>query len=96
MQTHLEPHHNHGEGQHGRVTVCSFLVAGRHAAQLFQAVDQPLHRIALPVERSVQRSGRLFVLLPRDRGPNASPLQVSPVFPERIAFIAPDPLGTDA
>ena len=96
MQTHLEPQHNHGEGQHGRVTVRSFLIAGRHAAKLFQAVDQPLHLIALPIERSVKRSGRQFVLLSRDRGPHAAPLQVLPVFAERIAFIAPDPLGTDA
>jgi hypothetical protein len=38
----------------------------------------------------------MFVLLPRYRRPNASPVQVLAIFPESIAFITRDPLGTDA
>jgi hypothetical protein len=38
----------------------------------------------------------MFVLLPRDRGPNTSPVQVLAIFPESIAFIARNPLRTDA
>ncbi len=38
----------------------------------------------------------MFVLLSRDRRPNASPAQVLAIFPESISFIARDPLRTDA
>jgi hypothetical protein len=95
MQTHLEPNQDHGDGQHGGVTIRQLVVAGRHPAKLLQAVDQPLHLIALPVEFSIKRPGRMFVLLPRDRRPNTSPVQVLAIFPESIALIARHPLRTD-
>ncbi len=38
----------------------------------------------------------MFVLLPQDRRPNASPVQGLATFPESIAFIACDPLRSDA
>jgi hypothetical protein len=38
----------------------------------------------------------MFVLLPWNRCPNASPLQVLAIFPESVAFIARDPHRTDA
>jgi len=38
----------------------------------------------------------MFIFLSRDRCPNASPVQVLAIFPESIAFIACDPLWTDA
>ena len=38
----------------------------------------------------------MFVLLPWDRRPNASPLQVLAIFPESIPLITRDPLRTDA
>ena len=38
----------------------------------------------------------MFVLLSRDRCPNALPLQVLAIFTEGIAFIGCDPLRADA
>jgi hypothetical protein len=95
MQTHLEPKQDHSEGQHGGVTIRPLIISGRHPAKLLQAVDQPLNLIALSVELSIKRTGRMLVILPRDRGPNASPVQVLTIFPESITFIARYPLGTD-
>ncbi len=95
MQTHLKPQKDHGNRQHGSVTTGPLIVAGRHPAKLLQAVDQALHSIALPVSFSIKRPGRMLVLFPRDRRPNASPVQVLAVFAESIAFIARHSLGTD-
>ena len=49
MQTHLKPQKDHGDSQHGCVTTGQLVVARRHSARLLQAVDQPLHLIALPI-----------------------------------------------
>ena len=49
MQTHLKPQKDHGNGQHGCITAGQFVIARRHTAKLLQAIDQPLHLIALPI-----------------------------------------------
>jgi hypothetical protein len=94
MQTHLEPNQAHGNGQHRGITIRSLVITGCYPAKLLQAVDHPLHLITLPVEPAIKRPSCMFVLLPRDRRPNAAPVQVAPIFPESVTLVTPDPLGT--
>jgi hypothetical protein len=95
MQTHLEPDQDHGKGQHSSVAIRSLIISGRHSAKLLQTVDQPFNLVALAVKCWIKGPSGMFVLLPGYRGSDASPLQVSAIFPESISFIACNPLWTD-
>jgi hypothetical protein len=96
MQTHLEPQQDHGKGQHGGVTTHSLLITGRHPAILLQAVDEPFDLIALPIKRPVKGPGRMLVLFSWNGRSDASPMQVTTIFSESIAFITRQPLRSDA
>ena len=96
MQTHLEPKQDHGKGQHGGVATCLLLITGRHPAKLLQAVDEPFDLIALPIKRSIKRSGRMLVLLSRNGRSDAAPVQVATIFSESISFITRQSLRSDA
>lgn len=96
MQTHLKPKQDHSHRQHSGKTIRSLVIPGGNPAKLLQAVDQPLHLIALPVQPSIKRSSRMLIFLSRDGRSNPSPVQVLAIFPKGIAFIARHSLGTDA
>ena len=64
-----------------------FLISGRHAPELLEAVDQAFHLIPQPIDRSVKRSTTL-VLLVRDRHPDAASPQILANLPAAVPLVA--------
>jgi len=76
------------------VIVGPFLVPRREAPKLFEAVDQPLNSVALPVECPIKRSPTPLVRFPGDRHADASPPQKAPNLAAAVPLIAHDSLRT--
>src|SRR5688572_19594080 len=88
-----DSHRNHPEGA---VAGGALVVAGRQAAVLFAAIDQPLDLVAPPIEGAVE--GASAVLRAQaGNGVADTPLPaVGPVPPAGIALVAHHPSGTQA
>ena len=82
--------------QHCQIVLGLLLIPGGDSAELLQPVDCPLHQIALPVQRPVERTGASFIGFPWDGVANSPPSEVGPYPAVAVPFVAADPLGLDA
>ena len=68
----------------------SFFIARREPPPLLQSVDQPLHPVACPVERAVERSRAPLIGPARDRDADAPPPQLGPDLAATVPRVAHD------
>ncbi len=74
--------------EHSKVVLGALLVAGGDAAELLQAVEEPLHPIARPIGLPVEAAALGLIALGGDHRPDAAAAQVSPRGPARIGLVA--------
>ena len=62
--------------EHGQVVGRAFLIAGRNAPELLQAVEQAFHSVARPISRTIEAVRAALVALGGDHRPDATSAQV--------------------
>ncbi len=73
----LQPEHDRSDVEHGEVVAGALLISGGDAAELLQAVEEPLYPIARPIGLSIKASTAALVALGGDHRPDAARAQVS-------------------
>src|SRR5579875_2624184 len=92
----LDPEDHARNHPQGAVALGALVVAGGQAAELLAAVDQPLHSIAQPVERTVEPAPAALGGLARDGDPDPAPAARAADGPAAVALVAGDPPGAHA
>src|SRR5581483_11709409 len=87
-----QPEQDGGDDPQGAVGVAALVVAGRQAAELLAAVDQPLHPVPEPVRGPIERAAAPLPPLARDGVADAPPPTVGPLPLPRVAFVSHYPI----
>src|SRR3712207_4846059 len=92
----VKPDEDGADVKHGEVVGGTFLVAGRDAPDLLQAVEQALHPVARSISLSVETGTATLVRLGRDHGGDAPAPQVLPRGAARKGLVAHHASGPKA
>jgi hypothetical protein len=71
-----------------------FLIARRQPTELLEAVDQPFHQVALPIDRPIKWSHPALIRLPQDRHRQAPSPQLRPDLVTAVVLVPHHPLRT--
>src|SRR4051794_33656060 len=92
----MDPEHSERNKPEGAVALGALVVAGRQAAVLLAAIDQPLDPVALPVHGAVEGPAAPLVAQAGESVTNAPPPTVAAPSPPGIRLVADHPLGAYA
>src|SRR5689334_9590301 len=84
----FKPESDHADGDHGEIVDGALFVAGGDAAELLEAIDQPLDEVAPPIRLTVE--ARLAALVALGRNDRCDPAAADPAARCRaaVAFVA--------
>jgi hypothetical protein len=83
----LQPQESGCDQPHRTIICCTFLITRRHPTVLLQPIDQPLHLLAQPVERSIKRAASLCIDLVGDGDPDAMRPQIRSDFATALSLV---------
>src|SRR5579859_5767643 len=90
-----QPESNGGDGEHRQVVDGPFLIVGRYAPELLEAVDQPFDDIALPIGGLIEPDSPLS-LLPSNDHANAAAPQISPDLLAAVTLVTGHSVGSNS
>src|SRR5687768_16325028 len=92
----IDPQNSERNNPERSIARRALVVAGGQAPELLAAVDEPLHPVAQPVERVVERPGPPLIALARNGRPNPAPPAVPADRSAAVAFVSRHPLRAQA
>jgi hypothetical protein len=90
----LQPAYDRGQVQHRQIGRSPLLIARGNPSELFEAINQTLDFMSLPIEAAVKWSGAMLTAFAGNRQADAVSPQVSSNRPAALGLIADEPFRT--